>query len=336
MTFQTMLEGHTNAIARASAKAAAAHRRGSDTAFNLLLIYGLNGLGKTHLLQATVAANGLLYKGFAVYLSVVDCWVHGIEACIGQRCGLSFDAALETLDLIAIDDVHLMPRRLASAFGNVLDRLIRSGVQVVAASAVAPAELDNFDGRVQSRLIGGLAVPVGLLTPEMVATLLNSRLAAQAPALILADDVRDYAVTAIAGNGRMVDCVANAIIASGRMLGRPITVPEVETVLSDLIRPPEPKRVRIEDIQRYVARHFNVSRDDMMSARRTANVVRPRQIAMYFAKTLTLRSLPEIGRRFGGRDHTTVLHAVRRIEGMVAADAQFAGEIEAIKRVLGA
>ncbi|MBV8108390.1 MAG: chromosomal replication initiator protein DnaA, partial [Hyphomicrobiales bacterium] len=118
------------------------------------------------------------------------------------------------------------------------------------------------------------------------------------------------------------------------LTGQPVTLEMAEREVRDLIRPQEPKRVKIEDIQRVVARQYNVSRADLLSSRRTANVVRPRQVAMYLAKTLTLRSLPEIGRRFGGRDHTTVLHAVRKIENLVSTDTALAEEIELLKRQL--
>jgi chromosomal replication initiator protein len=118
------------------------------------------------------------------------------------------------------------------------------------------------------------------------------------------------------------------------LTGAPLTVETAEIAISDLIRLREPKRIRIEDIQKLVATHYNVSRADLLSARRTASVVRPRQIAMYLAKVLTLRSLPEIGRRFGGRDHTTVLHAVRKIEGLAAKDASLSEVLELLKRIL--
>ena len=116
-------------------------------------------------------------------------------------------------------------------------------------------------------------------------------------------------------NGRDLEGALNRLLANSKLNGQPITLEMAEREVRDLIRPQEPKRVKIEDIQRIVARQYNVSRADLLSSRRTANVVRPRQVAMYLAKTLTLRSLPEIGRRFGGRDHTTVLHAVRKIAG---------------------
>src|SRR5258708_4437228 len=138
----------------------------------------------------------------------------------------------------------------------------------------------------------------------------------------------------ITHNGRDLDGALNRLIAQNKLTGHPVTMDMAERAVRDLVRPQEPKRVKIEDIQRTVARQYDVSRSDLLSARRTANVVRPRQIAMYLAKTLTLRSLPEIGRRFGGRDHTTVLHAVRKIENLVKINPTIAEEIELLKRLL--
>ncbi len=135
-------------------------------------------------------------------------------------------------------------------------------------------------------------------------------------------------------NGRDLEGALNRLLAHSKLTGQPVTLEMAEREVRDLIRPQEPKRVKIEDIQRVVARQYNVSRADLLSSRRTANVVRPRQVAMYLAKTLTLRSLPEIGRRFGGRDHTTVLHAVRKIENLVSTDSALAEEIELLKRQL--
>ena len=149
------------------------------------------------------------------------------------------------------------------------------------------------------------------------------------PAAVLA-----YIAKSVTHNGRDLEGAVNRLLAHNKLTGQPVTMEMAEREVRDLIRPQEPKRIKIEDIQRVVARQYNVSRADLLSSRRTANVVRPRQVAMYLAKTLTLRSLPEIGRRFGGRDHTTVLHAVRKIEGLVGNDAMLADEIEVLKRQL--
>jgi len=135
-------------------------------------------------------------------------------------------------------------------------------------------------------------------------------------------------------NGRDLEGAVNRLLAHVTLNGAPLTVETAETAIRDLVRTQEPKRVKIDDIQKLVASHYNISRADILSSRRTANVVRPRQIAMYLSKQLTLRSLPEIGRRFGGRDHTTVLHAVRKIEELVAKDKSLAEIIELLKRIL--
>ena len=140
------------------------------------------------------------------------------------------------------------------------------------------------------------------------------------PASTCRQPVLDYLARTITHNGRDLEGAINRLLAHSKLNAQPVTLEMAEREVRDLIRPQEPKRIKIEDIQRVVARQYNVSRSDLLSSRRTANVVRPRQVAMYLAKTLTLRSLPEIGRRFGGRDHTTVLHAVRKIEALVAKD----------------
>ena len=143
-----------------------------------------------------------------------------------------------------------------------------------------------------------------------------------------------FIAKSVTHNGRDLEGAVNRLLAHNKLTGQPVTLEMAEREMRDLIRPAEPKRVRIEDIQRIVARQYNVSRSDLLSSRRTANVVRPRQVAMYLSKILTLRSLPEIGRRFGGRDHTTVLHAVRKIEALTGNDTAFAEEIESLKRQL--
>jgi chromosomal replication initiator protein len=148
------------------------------------------------------------------------------------------------------------------------------------------------------------------------------------------DAVIQHVAQQVTQNGRDLDGAVNRLLAHNQLSGRPVNVEMADEVIRDLIRPADPRRIRVEDILRIVAKHYGVSRADLLSSRRTANVVRPRQIAMYLAKTLTLRSLPEIGRRFGGRDHTTVLHAVRKIEGLVQGDKGLAEEIEALKRQL--
>ena len=178
---------------------------------------------------------------------------------------------------------------------------------------------------------------MGSLGEELRLEILNSRVnAARAhhPGFAVPAPVLTYIAKSVTHNGRDLEGALNRLLACSKLTGQPITMELAEREMRDLIRPGDQKRVKIEDIQRVVARHYNVSRGDLLSARRTANVVRPRQVAMYLAKTMTLRSLPEIGRRFGGRDHTTVLHAVRKIEGLIGNDQSLADEVESLKRQL--
>jgi len=190
---------------------------------------------------------------------------------------------------------------------------------------------------VRSRLSAGLVVEMGPLGEELRLEILNSRIAAAKlhhPGFDVPEPVVSFIAKSVTHNGRDLEGALNRLLAHSKLSGQPVTLEMAEREVRDLIRPQEPKRVKIEEIQRVVSRQYNVSRGDLLSSRRTANVVRPRQIAMYLAKTLTLRSLPEIGRRFGGRDHTTVLHAVRKIEGLVGSDTALADEIELLKRQL--
>jgi len=178
---------------------------------------------------------------------------------------------------------------------------------------------------------------MGSLGEELRLEILRSRAAAAKqhhPGFDVPPPVLVFIAKAVTHNGRDLEGALNKLLAHSKLTGNSITLEMAEHEIRDLIRPQEPKRVKIEDIQRVVARQYNVSRADLLSSRRTANVVRPRQVAMYLAKLLTLRSLPEIGRRFGGRDHTTVLHAVRKIENLVTTDSALAGEIELLKRQL--
>jgi len=240
--------------------------------------------------------------------------------------------------VLVIDDLQFLQGKSTQAeFCHTLNALIDAGRQVVIAADRPPTDLESLDDRVRSRLAGGLVVEMGALGEELRLEILKFRVAAARqyhPGFDVPPPVLAYIARSVTHNGRDLEGAVNRLLAHNKLTGQPVTMEMAEREVRDLIRPQEPKRVKIEDIQRIVARQYNVSRADLLSSRRTANVVRPRQVAMYLAKTLTLRSLPEIGRRFGGRDHTTVLHAVRKIEGLVGNDTMLADEIEVLKRQL--
>jgi chromosomal replication initiator protein len=336
LTFDTFIVGRSNTLAHAAARQVATTRRGDQLMFNPLYIHAGVGLGKTHLLQAiTWTANGGDRK--VLYLTA-ERFMYGFVSALRSQNTLAFKEALRGIDVLIIDDLQFLQGRSTQAeFCHTLNALIDAGRQVVIASDRPPADLESLDDRVRSRLAGGLVVEIGSLGEELRLEILKSRIAAACihhPGFEVPTSVLGFIAKSVTHNGRDLEGAINRLLAHNKLTGQPVTLEMAEREMRDLIRPAEPKRVRIEDIQRVVARQYNVSRADLLSSRRTANVVRPRQVAMYLAKILTLRSLPEIGRRFGGRDHTTVLHAVRKIENLAGNDSAFADEIETLKRLL--
>ena len=246
-------------------------------------------------------------------------FMYGFVAALRTQTALAFKEALRGIDVLVIDDLQFLQGKSTQAeFCHTLNALIDAGRQVVIASDRPPSRsrkprrpralaagrrARGRDGLARARSCGSKSSkPASPLRARIIRASTCPRRCSP----IIAKTVTH--------NGRDLEGALNRLLAHNKLTGHAVTLEMAEREVRDLIRPQEPKRVKIEDIQRVVARQYNVSRSDLLSSRRTANVVRPRQVAMYLAKTLTLRSLPEIGRRFGGRDHTTVLHAVRKIE----------------------
>ncbi len=337
LTFDSFVVGRSNTLAHAAAKQVAQARRGDPVMFNPLYIHSGVGLGKTHLLQSLAWAGNVSPERKALYLTA-EKFMYGFVAALRAQNALAFKEALRAIDVLLIDDLQFLQGKSTQAeFCHTLNALIDSGRQVVIASDRPPSDLETLDERVRSRLAGGLVVEMGSLGEELRLEILKSRVAAAKlhhPGFDVPAPVLTFVAKTVTHNGRDLEGALNRLLAHSKLTSQPITLEMAEREVRDLVRPQEPKRIKIEEIQRIVARQYNVSRSDLLSSRRTANVVRPRQVAMYLAKTLTLRSLPEIGRRFGGRDHTTVLHAVRKIENLVNNDTALAEEIELLKRQL--
>lgn len=336
LTFDTFLVGRSNALAHAAARQIVDAKAGDPVTFNPLVIHAAVGLGKSHLLQAT--AHAVEASGRRVLYLTAEKFMFDFVASLKAQTALSFKEKLRAIDLLVIDDLQfLQGKTVQQEFGHTLNALLDGGQQVIVAADRPPSELEGVDERLRSRLAGGLTLELGALDEELRAKILSVRIAA-AKAMHakfeVPDEVIAYVARTVTANGRDLDGAVNRLLAHNTLTGLAISIDMAETALRDLVRQVEPKRVKIEDIQRIVAKHYQVSRADILSSRRTQNVVRPRQVAMYLAKTLTLRSLPEIGRRFGGRDHTTVLHAVRKIDDLVKSDRTLADEVELLKRML--
>ncbi|WP_294535600.1 chromosomal replication initiator protein DnaA [uncultured Rhodoblastus sp.] len=336
MNFATFLVGQSNQLAHAAALQASRAPLGAATMFNPLYVYSSVGLGKTHLIQAVAHASA--EAGRRVIYLTAEKFMYGFVTALKAQNSIAFKERLRAIDVLVIDDVQfLQGKSIQHEFCHTLNALIDAGRQVVIAGDRMPGDLESLDERVRSRFAGGLCVEMNALDEALRTRILEARIAvakAAAPGFDVAKAVVAMVARSIPTNGRDLDGAVNRLLAHTTLAGSTLTLEAAEAAIRDLVRIRDPKRVKIEDIQKLVATHFNVSRADILSSRRTANVVRPRQIAMYLSKTMTLRSLPEIGRRFGGRDHTTVLHAVRKIEGLVSTDAALSEELESFKRLL--
>ncbi|MBM6579188.1 chromosomal replication initiator protein DnaA [Microvirga sp. BT689] len=335
LTFESFIVGRSNALAHAAADRIA-HAQNGQAIYNPLYFHAGVGLGKTHLLHAI--GHAVRAQGRRVIYLTADRFMYGFVASLKAQTSLAFKERLRGIDLLIIDDVQFIQgKQIQQEFGHTLNALIDAGRQIVIAADRPPADLENLDERVRSRLAGGLVVEVSALDEALRTSILTTRiegLKAIHPTFEVGPNVIAYVARAITANGRDLEGAVNRLLAHATLTGSAITLETAETAIRDLVRNREPKRVKIEDIQKLVASRYNVSRSDILSERRTAAVVRPRQIAMYLSKVLTLRSLPEIGRRFGGRDHTTVLHAVRKIEKALGEDHALSDEVELLKRML--
>jgi chromosomal replication initiator protein len=245
---------------------------------------------------------------------------------------------MRKIDLLIVDDVQfLQGKTVQQEFCHIINALADGRRQMVIAADRPPAELEGLDERIKSRLAGGLCVEVFAFDEDLRRRILEKRIGAASardPSFKVSQTVIDFVASVVTSNGRDLDGAVNRLLAHASFSGAHVTLESAENAIRDLIRTHEPKRVRIEEILKLVSAHFSLTRADLLSSGRTANVVRPRHIAMYLSKTLTSRSLPEIGRRFGGRDHTTVLHAVRKIEGLIGGDAALRDDISLLKRML--
>ena len=335
-TFESFVEGSSNRVALAAAKTIAEAGAGA-VRFNPLFVHSNVGLGKTHLLQAiAIAALASPRSPRVVYLTA-EYFMWRFATAIRDNDALSRKETLRNIDLLIIDDMQfLQGNSIQNEFCHLLNMLLDSAKQVVVAADRAPWELESLDPRVRSRLQGGVAIEMEGPDYEMRLEILKRRLDVARQddtTLDIPADILSHVARNITASGRELEGAFNQLLFR-RTFEPQLTIERVDELLGHLVAAGEPRRVRIEDIQRVVAKHYNVSRQELVSNRRTRVIVKPRQIAMYLSKTLTPRSFPEIGRRFGGRDHTTVLHAVRKIEDLISGDTKLCHEIELLKRLI--
>ena len=337
-TFASFVEGNANRMALTVAQQVAAGVLDEPRQFNPLFLHSQVGLGKTHLLHAIAwEVKRRLPKAQVLYLTAERFRYQFVEAVRSQDA-MAFKEKFRVIDILLIDDLEFMQgEKTEQEFEHIVNALLDGGKQVVVASARPPAQLERLNDRMRSRMQRGLIAEIGELDEELRLKILERRVQekrAADPGFEISGAILKLLAERLTESGRELEGAVNRLYLTWQLTRASITVEAVEAIIRDLVLGIEPKRIKVEDILRIVSRHFAVSKADILSDRRHRSVVRPRQIGMYLAKQLTSRSLPEIGRRFGNRDHTTVLHAIRKIDREIGDNPHLKEEIEELKRQL--
>ena len=338
LTFDGFVVGSSNRLVHAAATEIAESVGQSQMRYNPLFIHGSVGHGKTHLLNA-IAWHARSRQPHAQVLYLTAEWfMSRFVQALKSKSAVAFKESLRGIDLLLIDDMEFLQGPvIQQEFCHALNSLIDSGRQIVVAADRAPGKLERLDARMRSRLAGGLVAEVGTMDGELRRKILEKCIddeKREDPNFVVPDTVIDFLAGRLTEGGRELEGAIIRVRAVYRLTAEPITIERAEYIVRDLMSTSEPKRIKIDDILKIVSKHFGVNRSDLLSNRRNRSVVRPRQIGMYLAKKLTSRSLPEIGRRFGNRDHTTVLHAIRKVEQLMADDSGLKEEVELLKRLL--
>lgn len=334
-TFDTFMVGQANMMAATAARAVAS----SDVPpFNPVFFHGDYGVGKSHLLAAIAHAASLSGQRKKVLYLTAEEFLNGFQSALRARDVQPFKELVRDCDMLLIDDVHFIcgKPRTEDEFLQTVTALISAEKQVVLASHCAPSKLSVSDDRLRNILAGGFNCPLQGPDLDLRRKILDCKIAqarSHCPDLDVPETVRDFLAARVTSSARELEGVLNNIIVRTAYMHRPVTMETVEEALGELPVKAE-RRITVDDIQKSVASYFTITVDDLISKRRTKAVVRPRHIAMYLAKTLTTRSLPDIGRRFGGRDHSTVIHAVNKISEILPSDAVLAEDVEALRRQL--
>ncbi len=332
-TFENFVVGKSNEFAYAAARRLA---EAKTVPFNPLFLYGGVGLGKTHLMHAIAwAIRERNPAKRVIYLSAEKFMYQFIRA-LRFRDTMAFKEQFRSVDVLMIDDVQFISGRDSTQeeFFHTFNALVDQNKQIVISADKSPSDLEGMEDRMKSRLGWGLVADIHQTDYELRLSILQSKgeklagAGANVPPKVL-----EFLAHKITSNVRELEGALNRVVAHATLVGREISLETAQDVLHDLLRAND-RRVTIEEIQKRVAEHFNIRISDMSSARRARAVARPRQVAMYLAKQLTSRSLPEIGRKFGGRDHTTVMHAVRKVEELRAGDSSFSEDIDLLRRML--
>ncbi|WP_333683403.1 chromosomal replication initiator protein DnaA [Pontibaca methylaminivorans] len=336
-TFDSFVVGKPNELAHAAARRVA---EGGAVTFNPLVLYGGVGLGKTHLMHAIAwELKARRPEMNVLYLSAEQFMYRFVQA-LRERKMMDFKHLFRSVDVLMVDDVQFIAGKESTQeeFFHTFNALVDQNKQIIISADRAPGEIKELEDRVKSRLQCGLVVDLHPTDYELRLGILQSKVLQYQdsyPGLELAPGVLEFLAQRISTNVRVLEGALTRLFAFASLVGREIDMDLTQDCLADVLRAAE-RKITVEEIQRRVSEYYNIRLSDMVGPKRLRSFARPRQVAMYLAKHLTSRSLPEIGRRFGGRDHTTVMHGVRRIEELKQTDGQIAEDVEMLRRTLEA
>ncbi len=333
MTFANFVRGQTNVLALSAAERVAAEEK---PLFNPLYLQAATGQGKTHLMHAIGHAYAAINPDAQIIYMSAEKFMMEFVTAMRSKEVMEFKARLRAVDVLLIDDIQFIIGKVSTQeeFLHTIDAILGAGKRLVVAADRAPQALDGVDQRILSRLSMGLVADIQPADLELRRTILEQRLA-QMPDTKVGEDVIEFLARTISRNVRELEGGLNKLLAYAQLTGRPITKTLAEEQLKDILSACR-RRITIDEIQRAVCEYYRIDRSEMSSKRRARAVVRPRQVAMYLAKVMTPRSYPEIGRKFGGRDHSTVIHAVRLVEVLRGQDSEMDNDVRTLLRQLEA
>jgi len=334
-TFDSFVVGKPNELAHAAARRVA---EGGPVTFNPLFLYGGVGLGKTHLMHAIAHELQTRQPHLRVLYLSAEQFMYRFVQALRERQIMDFKELFRSVDVLMVDDVQFIAGKDSTQeeFFHTFNALVDQNKQIVISADRAPGEIKDLEDRIKSRLQCGLVVDLHPTDYELRLGILQQKVElyrSQYKGLVLADGVLEFLAHRITTNVRVLEGALTRLFAFASLVGREITLELAQDCLADILRASD-RKLTIEEIQRKVAEHYNIRLSDMIGPKRVRTIARPRQIAMYLAKQLTPRSLPEIGRRFGGRDHTTIMHGVRKIEELMSTDSQLADDLQLLRRLL--
>ena len=336
-TFDNFIVGKPNELAHAAARRVA---EGRDVTFNPLFLYGGVGLGKTHLMHAIAwELRARFPEARVLYLSAEQFMYRFVRA-LREQDTITFKQIFRSVDVLMVDDVQFIAGKTSTQeeFFHTFNALVEEGKQIIISGDRAPVDMEELDARIASRLQCGLVVDLHPTDYELRLGVLQHKAEqamARNPQIRMADGVLEFMALRISTNIRVVEGALIRLFAFADLVRREITIDLVQDCLADILKSTD-KRVTLDQIIKTTCEYYKVRQNDLTGSSRARAIARPRQMAMFLSKTLTSRSYPEIARKLGGRDHTTVLYGVRKIEELMAVDSQIAEDAEILRRMLEA